>query len=189
MIYRRWIIFLILAFGLSGCFSTRLAENIYQVGEYKVTETIYQKDGFPDPIFERIIRVKYGRSTIRIGSYTDESPNGIAIAPEVVDEWLVIYSSSHIFLWQPGEDAHHFDPYEANGWVEYADQFGTQGLNGHYDYHAARFWIEDGRWFIRYECEPGYCEDERPSSILFTSGDDGMTYMIRTDTGDFNAPD
>ena len=189
MIYWRWIIYLVLTFGLSSCFSTRLAENIYQVGEYKVTETIYQKDGFPDPVFERVIRVKYGRSTIRIGSYMDETPNGIAVVPEVVGEWLVVYSSSHLFLWHPSKGSHHFDPHEANGWVEYAGQFGTLGLNGYYDYHAARFWIENGDWCIRYECEPGYCEDGHPSSILFTSGDDGMTYLIRTDAGDCNSSD
>jgi hypothetical protein len=181
MVYRWWIILPFWAFALSGCFSTRVAENIYQVGEYKVTETIYQKDGFPDPDFERIIRVKYGYFSSRIGSYTDESPNGISIAPEMVGEWLVIYSSSHIFLWQPGEDTHHFSPHKANGWIEYANLFGPPCLNEHYDYHAALFWIEDGRRFIRYDCEPKSCEEERPASILFTSDDDGITYTIRSE--------
>jgi hypothetical protein len=184
MVYQRWIILFLLAFGLSGCFSTKIAENSYRVGNYKVTETIYRKDEFPDPAFERIIRVKDGHFTTRIGSYTNESPNGIDVAPEVVDGWLVICSSSHVFLWRPGEDAHHFTPYKADGWVAYAHQFGTLGLDGHYGYHAVRFWIDAGRWFIRYECVPAYCEAESPSSILFTSDDEGLTYMIETDIDD-----
>ena len=66
-------------------------------------------------------------------------------------------------------------------WAEYAGRFGTHGLNGHYDYRAARFWIEDGRWFLEYECEPGHCGDDRPSTILFTSSDEGVTYTITDD--------
>ena len=132
-------------------------------------------------IFERVIAVKRGRSTTRIGAYTDESQEGITITPELVGGWLIVYSSSHAFVWRPGEDAKHFSPFEASGWAEYASQFGTHGLDGHYDYRAARFWIEDGRWFLEYECEPGHCGDDRPSTILFTSSDEGVTYTITDD--------
>ena len=181
MTRRQWLIVFLLISGLSGCFSAPFAESTWQVGEYRVTETIRRKDGFPDPVFERTIAVKDGLFSTRIGSYTDEASTGITVAPEIVGEWLVVYSSSHVFWWQPGEKARHFEPHRAEGWSEYAAQFGAFGLNGHYDYYAAHFWVEDDRWFLTCECVPGYCGDERPASITFVSEDEGENWRVAGD--------
>lgn len=166
--------------GLSGCFAEftteRIAQNSYRVGEYEVVETIYRSDSFPDAVFERVIEVGYGRSTTRIGTYKNESSEGITISPELVDGWLAIYSSSHLFLWQPDKDVNHFMPYDVDGWQAYADEFIPFNLNGHYDYRVTRFWIENGRWLIAYECT--YCQDTQPAALLFTSTDEGKTFAI-----------
>ncbi len=183
MAYRHWVALFILAMGLSGCFSSPLAESRYQLGDYRVTERIYREDGFPDPTFERVLEVQHGSSTMRLGAYRDESREGITVAPEWVGEWLVVYSSSHLFVWRPGVEARHFAPWEADGWTDYAARFGPCGLGGHYDYHAAHFWIEGGRWFVEYRCNPGYCVEGHPSTILFTSDDEGATYAIVDDAG------
>lgn len=180
MIHQQRPFIFILLLGLTGCFarimSEQISETSYVVGQYEVVETIYKEDGFPDHVFERVIAVKDGRSTIAIGTYKDESQEGITISPELVEDWLVIYSSSHLLLWQPDEDTHHFMPYDAAGWLEYSDQFQPSGLNGHYDYRAARFWVENGRWFIQYNCTT--CHDTIPASLLFTSDDAGETYAL-----------
>ena len=181
MIYRQLFSLLVLSICLSGCFplfvSERVAENSYTVGAYEVEEVIYREDGFPDDSYERVYRVRNGRFWTEIGSYANESQSGIIQSPEWVDGWLVIYSSSHLFLWQPDETVRHFDLFLAEGWTEYAEQFGTFGLNGHYDYRVTRFWVEDKRWFIQYKCIQS-CSDDRPPILQFISGDQGLTYTI-----------
>ncbi|MCB8946128.1 MAG: hypothetical protein H6658_20475 [Ardenticatenaceae bacterium] len=179
MIHSKWLFTFILALGLTGCFAVnppeRISEMRYPVGPYEVVETIDKEDGFPDYVFERVIVVQDGRSTTTIGTYRDESEAGITVLPALVEGWLVIYSSSHLFLWRPDEEVRHFDVYEAAGWLEYAERF-QPGLNGHYDYRAAGFWVENGRWFIEYECT--YCQANTPASLLFSSDNAGETYML-----------
>jgi hypothetical protein len=180
MIQKQRPFLFILMLCLSGCFADftaeQIAETSHSVGQYEVVETIYREGGFPDDTFERVIVVKDGRATTSIGIYRDESQIGVTVAPELVEGWVVIYSSAHLFLWQPDEDVRHFNPYQAAGWQTYSDQFKPSGLNGHYDYRAARFWLEDERWFIQYECT--YCQDNTPALLLFTSDDEGETYAL-----------
>ena len=170
---------ILVAIILIGCvesFTTeRVSENVYAVGAYQIKETIDREDSFPDATYARTYAVKNGRFSQKIGTYSDESAAGITIPPEMVGEWLVIYSSSHLFLWQPDEEVRHFDPYQADGWTAYSDQF-QFGLNGHYDYEVVKFWEENGRWFIKYNAT--YNRDGYPSTLLFTSDGEGGRYVI-----------
>ena len=168
------------AFGLEGCFSeftrTQISEKTFEVDGYIVEEIIYKEDSFLDPQYERVYRVRNGRQQTTLGSYTNESQDGITVLPEWVDGRLVVYSSSHLFLWQPDDEPLHFSPFDAVEWVAFSEQFGTFGLNGHYDVRARDFWIEEETWFIEYMCVS--CQVPHPASILFTSGDFGETFVV-----------
>ncbi len=170
-------VFFIIIITLSGCLAALTTELVeehkYIVGSYEIKETIYREDSFPDAQYKRV----YAVGNKKIGSYSDESSAGITIPPEMVGEWLAIYSSSHLFLWQPDEEVRQFNPYQADGFIEYSDQF-QFGLNGHYEYQVTAFWMENGRWFINYDEQ--YHQKDHPPTLLFTSDDEGISYTIRT---------
>ena len=179
------VLAILTAITLSACIDgvTRelVTENVYTVGDYAIREKIYCEDAFPDAVYEREYAVKNGRFYQKIGSYSDESRTGITIPPEMVGEWLVLYSGAHLFLWQPDEEVRHFNTYQAEGWSEYSKQF-QFGLNGHYDYEVTRFWEENGRWFIEYEAI--YSREGTPSTLLFTSDDEGESYVVVEETNE-----
>ena len=178
--YIKQFFFFSFFFLLAGCFSeftrTQVFAKTFDVDGYMVEEVIYREDGFPDFTFERVYRVRNGRSWTSLGSFSNESQDGITVLPEWVDGRLVVYSSAHLFIWQPDSEPLHFSPFDADGWVAFSEQFGTFGINGHYDVLAQDFWIEEGVWFIEYNCVR--CQGGKPESILFTSDDAGQTFDI-----------
>ncbi len=174
------IFLLLLTIGLVGCFPeftrTQISEKTFEVDGYLVEEIIYEEDGFPDYRYERVYRVGNGRQQTTLGSYANESQDGIIVSPEWIDGRLVVYSSSHLFIWQPDGEPLHFSPFDAVDWVAFSEQFGTFGLNGHYDVRARKFWVEGNVWFVEYECVR--CQGGEPTSILFRSDDFGETFAV-----------
>ena len=142
---------------------------------FEIEEAIYHTADWPDHRYKRVYRVSHnGGASIALGEFEDESQTGIVHAPIVLDERLIVFSSAHVFIWRPGEEPIHFNPFAAAGWYEYSQE---HGLNGHYDYLAESAWVEDGRWTIRYKCV--WC-DGRLEQLYFYS-EDGVTFVIGLD--------
>lgn len=136
-------------------------------------EVIYRTDGFPDARFERLYAASSGNVSLSLGGFEDESPTGIVHDPIVQNNRLIVFSSAHVFLWRPGEEPIQFNPFEAEGWYEYAQQ---GQLNGHYDYLAKAVWENDEQTMLEYECDS--CGGGKPETLIFFSLDTGQTFDI-----------
>jgi hypothetical protein len=143
------------------------------VGDFQIKETIYRIEGFPARQFERFYEAINNGDAVDLGSFEDESDIGIVNNPIVHNNQLVVFSSAHVFFWQPGRKPVHFSPYEAAGWYEYSQ---IDQLNGHYDYLASDVWSHNGQLLLRYECD--FCGIGKPEKLLFYSLDDGRTFDI-----------
>jgi hypothetical protein len=188
---RRLLTLGLIGLGLVACGEefepTVISQVDYPVGELIVTETIYEDGmGWPDHIYNRVYEV----NGEYLAQYDNESGDGIAPdnPPRMENDWLVILSSSYIFFWQPDTDVIQFMPYDAEGWVDYANQehWGVFGLNGHYDYYAADVEITGDRWLITYRCNPSRCPSDEwpdlpnrgPQMLQFYSEDQGETFHL-----------
>ncbi|MEM9776358.1 MAG: hypothetical protein AAF902_17410 [Chloroflexota bacterium] len=166
---------------LSGCFEPFNQELVstqtIQVPPYKVTEVINRIDAWPDPVFERRYAFDFEDTNFShyyfLGRYTNEGSEGITIQPMVVDLKLIVFSTSYVFVMDPGGPPIELNPYEAEGWSEYAQ---THQLNGHYDYIATDFWESGSNWLIAYDCV--FCQDGKPEKLLFYSNDEGKSFTL-----------
>lgn len=173
---------------LSGCFETfnrkTISTQTIQVGDFQIEETIYHTGNWPDHTFERIYRAAYqaGR-LIDLGNFEDESEAAIVYTPTVLDNQLIVFSSSHVFLWRPEDEPVHFSPFEAEGWYTYSQQ---EQINGHYDYLAGDAWTLNEQILLRYNCD--FCQTGKPATLLFYSLDNGRTFDICLNpTADFSS--
>lgn len=176
--------------------STLLVDQTFPVGEYVVRETIHQDGmGWPDHRMLRQYTVT-ADTTYDLGDYENESERGISpdSPPQMVGDRLVVYSSSHVYLWRLGEAPIEFNPYKAENWNDVFP--GTlNGPNGHYDYVADAFSVEvkegNPRWLITYRCIHPSCactdtacetyapEDKaKPTALTFYSDDEGEHFYV-----------
>jgi hypothetical protein len=165
---------------LANLYPTALIDQSYSVGRYQVSEQVYNV-GFLDHAYERVYTVKDGWWRTEIGRFVnEENPQLGRLPPKLVGDWLVVFSGNHLFLWRSGRSTIAFTPDQAVGWSEYANQ-PTGDINGHYDYHAADFWIQDNRWLVEYRCSRLSCQKEGKSAlakIRFVSEDQGKTFHL-----------
>jgi len=186
-------LFLLIA---SGSESTLLVDKTYSVGEYAVHETIHQEGmGWPDHKIRRRYRVLADESYI-LGDYDNESTRGISAdtPPQMIDDRLVVFSSSYLYVWKPGEEPIEFYPYLAKNWNAVFP--GTLNApSGSYDYVAEMFSvieIEDTqRWLMTYRCIRSSCQcanaecehysphmKTHPETLVFYSDDEGETFHL-----------
>ncbi len=168
-------IFLLCIINWNSLVHQKISSKVYIVGKYKVKEDIYKTTNFPDHQYKRVYWVKDGLFWHQIGAYENEDRTGITIAPELVEDWLVIYSSSHLFLWSPELGKQHFYPFIADGWYEYSKQ---NLINGHYDYKSFKFQIKNGYWFAIYKCV--FCNGKKPKKLIFTLVPSNQRWSVGT---------
>ncbi|MEL7070814.1 MAG: hypothetical protein AAGN15_19435 [Cyanobacteria bacterium J06581_3] len=178
-----WGAFCLLIFTLAANESTLTAEQTYNAGKYVVHEKIYQEgSGWPDYDMRRHYEVSYN-GTHLLGEYENESRQGIFAdtPPKIVGDWLVVLSSNHVYLWRPDREPIVFFPYAAENWnVVFS---GTVSMpNGHYDYAAEQFLIDEERWLLTYRCIAAACGDQSlffwPETMTFYSDDEGEHFYL-----------
>jgi hypothetical protein len=172
-----WFIFLFYL-----VWSPTIINKSYPIERYQLHEKVYDV-GFLNHEYERVYTVQDGWWLTEIGRFSNEEhPQQVEhpVAPKLVGDWLVVFSGSHLFLWQSGRPPIAFDPHRAVGWYEYANQPAVQ-INEHYDYHATDFLIQGDRWIFEYRCSHPSCQGggkSTPAKILFFSDDRGTTFHL-----------
>ncbi len=179
-------LFPLLLFSFGDILSEPIVDRTYLVKKYRIRERVYHRSNWPDNVYERIYTLENGWQSIELGKFQNEDNLGIEsekVAPKLVGEWLAIFSANRIFLWKPESKSLEFEPFQAQGWTEYAENFDS--INGHYDYQSANFSTHGDRWLLEYRCRQN-CADpvtnrSKPAKIVFVSSDRGKTFQILKD--------
>ncbi|MEO1590577.1 MAG: hypothetical protein AAFU71_04705 [Cyanobacteria bacterium J06632_22] len=166
-----------------SCGPDPISTTTYPAGDALIIEEIFEDQAIPDNIYRRTYEVTYHGEQLDLGDYDNEDPYGIVAAPpKWVAGWLVVFSSSQVFIWQPGQDPIHFNPYKAQGWNDYAGRSEWRAsINGSYDYYAQDLTIQDGQWRLEYV--PAFDSPTGPARIVFVSDDEGQTFSVESSQG------
>ena len=153
-------------------------EKSWTVGSDEVYETIQQsQNNWPDAVFLRTYRLQRGGQTVTVGSYENETQDGVIDAPYAVGDYIVIPTSSYIYRIGPDNLVNEFYPSMADQWIAYSEPF---GINGHYDYFADKVEHVNGAWRLTFALAGGL-DGRRPKTIRFVTTDDWSSFQIETD--------
>ena len=154
------------------------AEKSWTVGSAEVHETIQRSiNDWPDAVFLRTYRLKRDGQTLTVGSYENESKDGVIDPPYAVGDYIVITTSSYVYRIGPDNRVNEFNPWSVDQWIAFSEPL---GINGHYDYFADTVEHRNGTWQLTYALE-GSLDGRRPKFIHFVTTDDWLSFQIEID--------
>ena len=156
-------------------------EKSWTVGNGEVYETIQRtKNDWPDAQFLRTYRLKREKLTLTVGSYENESEEGVIKRPYAVGEYIVIPTSCYVYRVGPDNQVDEFYPWKVGNWLTFSQPL---GINGHYDYEADRVEHEEGVWRLTYALKSGL-NGQRPKFIHFVTPDDWQSFQTETESSE-----
>ncbi|MEZ4863421.1 MAG: hypothetical protein R3C14_19035 [Caldilineaceae bacterium] len=154
-----------------------LSEQSWTVSGSEIHETIeISTSNWPDHRFKRTYTLLQAGRKLDVGSYDNESSLGVLGKPYAVDEFIVIPTSSYIYLVGPDDQVKTFYPWMADQWMDFAE---PRGINGHYDYHVDTVQKIDGGWKLVYRLQEGL-NGQRPKVIHFVTTDNWQSFQVET---------